>query len=99
MSASGQTLSKFTEVAVYHDINSQFHSKEFVQKFVAIFALLIFFFTQERWGYICPDIAKEFAKYEAEPTKWIKKYESVNAVTKKVLNLNQYSMTSSNSYT
>ncbi|XP_020609407.1 actin-related protein 3 [Orbicella faveolata] len=38
---------------------------------------------KERWGYICPDIAKEFAKYEAEPGKWIKKYESVNAVTKK----------------
>ena len=39
---------------------------------------------QERWGYICPDIAKEFAKYESEPAKWFKKYESVNAVTKKV---------------
>lgn len=38
---------------------------------------------KERWGYICPDIAKEFAKYEAEPAKWIKKYDSVNAVTKK----------------
>lgn len=38
---------------------------------------------KERWGYICPDIAKEFAKYEAEPAKWIKKYESVNAITKK----------------
>ena len=40
--------------------------------------------SQERWGYICPDIAKEFAKYEAEPGKWMKKYESVNAVTRKV---------------
>lgn len=39
---------------------------------------------QERWGYICPDIAKEFAKYEQEPAKWIKKFESVNSVTKKV---------------
>ncbi|EDO41822.1 predicted protein [Nematostella vectensis] len=38
---------------------------------------------KERWGYICPDIAKEFAKYEQEPAKWIKKYESINAVTKK----------------
>ncbi|CAH3162994.1 unnamed protein product, partial [Pocillopora meandrina] len=38
---------------------------------------------KERWGYICPDIAKEFAKYEAEPAKWIKKYEGVNAITKK----------------
>ncbi|KAL9958688.1 hypothetical protein ACROYT_G035738 [Oculina patagonica] len=38
---------------------------------------------KERWGYICPDIAKEFAKYESEPAKWIKKYDAVNAVTKK----------------
>lgn len=38
---------------------------------------------KERWGYICPDIAKEFAKYEAEPAKWMKKYESINAITKK----------------
>lgn len=38
---------------------------------------------KERWGYICPDIAKEFAKYENEPAKWMKKYESVNAITKK----------------
>ena len=42
------------------------------------------FSSQERWGYICPDIAKEFAKYEAEPGKWMKKYESVNAITRKV---------------
>lgn len=40
---------------------------------------------KERWGYICPDIAKEFAKYESEPAKWIKKYDSINAITKKVL--------------
>lgn len=46
-----------------------------------------FFIFKERWGYICPDIAKEFAKYEAEPAKWIKKYEGVNAITKKVANL------------
>ncbi|XP_031572113.1 actin-related protein 3-B [Actinia tenebrosa] len=38
---------------------------------------------KERWGYICPDIAKEFAKYEQEPAKWIKKFESINSVTKK----------------
>lgn len=48
--------------------------------------IIIFFsyISQERWGYICPDIAKEFAKYEQEPAKWIKKFESVNSVTKKV---------------
>ncbi|KAK3742177.1 hypothetical protein QZH41_012072, partial [Actinostola sp. cb2023] len=38
---------------------------------------------KERWGYICPDVAKEFAKYDQDPSKWIRKFESVNSVTKK----------------
>lgn len=37
---------------------------------------------KERYCYICPDIAKEFAKYDADPSKWIKKYEGLNSVTK-----------------
>ncbi|XP_071511749.1 actin-related protein 3-like [Diadema antillarum] len=37
---------------------------------------------KERWGYICPDIAKEFAKYDSDPAKWIKKYDGVNSITK-----------------
>jgi len=39
---------------------------------------------QEKFSYICPDIAKEFAKYDKEPDKWFKTYEGVNSVTKKV---------------
>ena len=35
-----------------------------------------------RFSYICPDIAKEFAKYDADPSKWIKQYQGVNSVTK-----------------
>ena len=37
---------------------------------------------KERYCYICPDIAKEFAKYDAEPTKWMKKHEGLNSITK-----------------
>lgn len=37
---------------------------------------------QERYSYVCPDIAKEFAKYDQDPGKWIKRYENVNSVTK-----------------
>uniref|UniRef100_A0A182WA97 Actin-like protein 3 n=1 Tax=Anopheles minimus TaxID=112268 RepID=A0A182WA97_9DIPT len=37
---------------------------------------------KERYSYICPDIAKEFAKYDAEPTKWMRHYEGINAITK-----------------
>ncbi|KAJ8898090.1 hypothetical protein PR048_003450 [Dryococelus australis] len=37
---------------------------------------------KERYCYICPDIAKEFAKYDSDASKWIKKYDGINAVTK-----------------
>ncbi|MCL4134875.1 UNVERIFIED_CONTAM: hypothetical protein GTU68_012439, partial [Idotea baltica] len=36
---------------------------------------------KERYSYICPDIAKEFNKYDSDPAKWIKRYESLNPVT------------------
>ncbi|XP_063846274.1 actin-related protein 3-like [Scylla paramamosain] len=35
---------------------------------------------KERFSYICPDIAKEFNKYDSDPAKWIKKYEGKNPV-------------------
>lgn len=38
---------------------------------------------KERYCYICPDIAKEFAKYDNDLSKWIRNYQGVNAVTKK----------------
>ncbi|RUS84846.1 hypothetical protein EGW08_007387, partial [Elysia chlorotica] len=38
---------------------------------------------KERYSYVCPDIAKEFAKYDTDPGKWLKKYEGINAVSKK----------------
>lgn len=38
---------------------------------------------KERYSYVCPDIAKEFAKYDADPDKWIKEYQSVHSVSKK----------------
>ena len=37
---------------------------------------------KERYCYICPDIAKEFAKYDSDQAKYIRRYDSVNAVTK-----------------
>lgn len=40
-----------------------------------------FFPFQEKYSYICPDIAKEFAKYDQEPSKWMKKYDGINAIT------------------
>ncbi|KPP66491.1 actin-related protein 3B-like [Scleropages formosus] len=37
---------------------------------------------KERYCYICPDIVKEFTKYDADPGKWIKKYRGINAISK-----------------
>lgn len=36
---------------------------------------------KERFCYICPDIGKEFEKYDKNPSKWIKTYEGRNHVT------------------
>lgn len=37
---------------------------------------------KERFSYVCPDIAKEFAKYDQDPSKWMKKFDGMNSVTK-----------------
>jgi actin-related protein 3 len=42
---------------------------------------------KERFSYICPDIAKEFAKYDSEPSKWIRTYDGINSVTKQPFNV------------
>lgn len=31
---------------------------------------------------MCPDIVKEFNKYDSDPGKWMKKFEGVNSVTR-----------------
>ena len=42
---------------------------------------------KEQFGYVCPDIAKEFTKYDKEPSKWIKKYEGINNITKQIFSV------------
>ena len=37
---------------------------------------------KERFCYICPDLAKEFEKYDKNATKWIKQYIGRNNITK-----------------
>lgn len=44
--------------------------------------LYIFNF-QERFSYVCPDLVKEFNKYDTDGTKWIKQYTGINAISKK----------------
>lgn len=44
--------------------------------------LYIFTF-QERFSYVCPDLVKEFNKYDTDGTKWIKQYTGINAISKK----------------
>lgn len=40
-------------------------------------------YLQEKYCYICPDIVKEFAKYDVDPRKWIKQYTGINAINQK----------------
>ncbi|NXS41020.1 ARP3B protein, partial [Balaeniceps rex] len=37
---------------------------------------------KEKYCYICPDIVKEFSKYDGDPRKWIKQYTGINAINK-----------------
>jgi len=39
---------------------------------------------KEQYSYVCPDIVKEFKKYDQEGDKYFKKYEGVHSVTGKV---------------
>jgi actin-related protein 3 len=38
---------------------------------------------KETYSYVCPDIVKEYAKYDAEQSKWIRQYDGLHSVTKK----------------
>ncbi|KAJ1347351.1 putative metalloprotease arx1 [Parelaphostrongylus tenuis] len=38
---------------------------------------------KERHCYVCPDILKEFIKYDTDGAKWLKTYHGINNVTKK----------------
>jgi len=38
---------------------------------------------KEQYSYVCPDVVKEFNKYDAEPAKWIRQQNFTNQVTKK----------------
>ena len=31
---------------------------------------------KEKYCYVCPDMAKEFRKYDDDPGKWVKQYEA-----------------------
>lgn len=36
---------------------------------------------KEDFSYVCGDMVKEFAKYDAEPAKWLKRYDGIHSVT------------------
>eukprot|EP00732_Lithocolla_globosa_P002363 Lithocolla_globosa_v1_NODE_1533_length_2508_cov_1637.233184.p1 type:complete len:415 gc:universal NODE_1533_length_2508_cov_1637.233184:1663-419(-) len=38
---------------------------------------------KETYSYVCPDLVKEFTKYDTEPEKWIRQYQGEDSVTKK----------------
>ncbi|RKP03194.1 hypothetical protein CXG81DRAFT_9856 [Caulochytrium protostelioides] len=38
---------------------------------------------KEMYSYVCPDIVREFRKYDVDPATWFKRHEFVHSVTKK----------------
>mmetsp|Transcript_30419 Transcript_30419/g.33986 ORF Transcript_30419/g.33986 Transcript_30419/m.33986 type:complete len:418 (-) Transcript_30419:129-1382(-) len=42
---------------------------------------------KETYSYVCPDIVKEFGKYDSNPGKWFKQFNGVNPVTKQPFNV------------
>uniref|UniRef100_A0A674ABI2 Actin related protein 3 n=1 Tax=Salmo trutta TaxID=8032 RepID=A0A674ABI2_SALTR len=38
---------------------------------------------KERFSYVCPDLVKEFNKYDTDGSKWIKQYTGINNISKK----------------
>ncbi|KAM7121768.1 LOW QUALITY PROTEIN: actin-related protein 3B [Molossus nigricans] len=38
---------------------------------------------KEKYCYLCPDIVKEFAKYDVDPWRWLKQYVGINAINQK----------------
>lgn len=42
---------------------------------------------KERFCYICPDIAREFSKYDKEPSKWFHQFQGQNSLTKQNFNV------------
>uniref|UniRef100_A0A4W5PX45 Actin related protein 3 n=1 Tax=Hucho hucho TaxID=62062 RepID=A0A4W5PX45_9TELE len=38
---------------------------------------------KERFSYVCPDLVKEFNKYDTDGSKWIKQYTGINSISKK----------------
>jgi actin-related protein 3 len=42
---------------------------------------------KETYSYVCPDIVREYKKYDSQPDRWIKQYEGVELVTKRKFNV------------
>mmetsp|Transcript_19210 Transcript_19210/g.28594 ORF Transcript_19210/g.28594 Transcript_19210/m.28594 type:complete len:432 (-) Transcript_19210:87-1382(-) len=42
---------------------------------------------KETYSYVCPDLVKEFRKYDTNPDKWIKQYQGVESVRKTPFNI------------
>ena len=40
---------------------------------------------KEMYSYVCPDIVKEFKRYDQEGDKYFKKFTGIHSVTKKVI--------------
>lgn len=39
---------------------------------------------KEMYSYVCPDMVKEFKKFDSEPDKYFKQYKGIHSITQKV---------------
>jgi len=73
MPLAGRTVSQFIQ-QLHRDRNEKVPPAQQLDVAKAV---------KERFSYVCPDLVKEFAKYDKEPTKWFKTYTEIEAVSKK----------------
>ncbi|EGT41882.1 hypothetical protein CAEBREN_01871 [Caenorhabditis brenneri] len=38
---------------------------------------------KEKFCYVCPDVMKEFVKYDTDASKWLRTYDGINSITKR----------------
>jgi len=77
MPLAGRTVSQFIQ---------QLH-RDRDEKVPAALQLEVAKAVKERYSYVCPDLVKEYEKYDSEPDKWFKTYDFVEPVSKKKLTI------------
>jgi actin-related protein 3 len=77
MPLAGRTVSQFIQ-QIHRDRDEKVPAAQQLEVAKAV---------KERYSYVCPDLVKEYEKYDAEPTKWFKTYDFEEPVSKKKITI------------